>query len=218
MRLKYLNEWMAVMFVAVVTVSLLFINSPLAAADQGKASGILFIVGNTADESPISGIELEICQQNADGSIGKKIGNFVSQTDKTGDGHIYINLAPGNYCYRVATEGYHLSGNNEWEPLVIEGNDSAVFVWISPVGEELEIEDEKVAQGAPQQLQGEVTHSQDRQVDELEAGTKGNHQGLNLNLLKILEVSNSVWLTLGLLAGIIFGVIGLDYLMRARRH
>ena len=196
-----------------ILLCLFLVNSPFSEAEQTKSAEILFIIANQADESPISGIEIEIFRNIDGGTPGEKVGNFISQKDKTGEGLMNISLAPGDYLYRVVTEEYRLTGEGEWETFRIEGRDSAVLLWVRPVGEEMEIKDEEVALGAPK-----AAFNTERTTEELHAKAEGNHQGFQLNLMHLLDISNNVWLTLGLLAGLILGVIGLDYLIRIRNR
>lgn len=201
--------------VAAITICFLLIYSPFSAAEQRESGGIIFIIGNREDESPISGVEIEIHRNLADGTKAEKIGNFTSRSERTGEGLMSIDLEPGSYSYRVVTEGYRLTGKEEWETFQIEGDDKAVLLWVRPKNgeEETVIEDEEVAKAAPK-----VEFNTDRKTDEMYANAKGNAWGFQIDLMRLLDISNNVWLTLGFLASLILGVIGLDYLLRLRKH
>ena len=81
--------------VLAMIMALLFISSPRISATQAEKENVLLIVGETVEEATVSGVELELYRQNADGSSGEKIGSFVSESEKDGVGHIRLNLEQG---------------------------------------------------------------------------------------------------------------------------
>ena len=177
--------------VLAMIMALLFISSPRISATQAEKENVLLIVGETVEEATVSGVELELYRQNADGSSGEKIGSFVSESEKDGVGHIRLNLEQGAYVYRVVSENYALPEEAALAEFTVEAGDNTILVWVTPQGN-VEISDEKIAQGAP---------------------AKGE---FNLSKL-IFGAYGGIGITVAVLIVVILGVVGLDYRMRHHR-
>ncbi len=214
MKIKFKKK-AHILLLFTMILGLLVISSSLSAASQAGKSQVLLVVGDTIEESPVSGVKLEIYRRNDDGSAGEKIGDYVSETEATGQGHIRISLDAGNYLYRVSSEEYFLPGEAEWESFAVEGEETTVLLWVTSTAsdaEAVEIEEEEIAQGAPTASSTKMESSQTAKTEQ----AAGKEAGFNLGEL-VFGVSGGVWITLAGLAVILFGVIGLDYAMRNKR-
>lgn len=194
----------------------LVIIGPLFILAQADPVPILFIVGNTADQAPISGLEFEFYIQAEDKSPGQKLGTYISQTDDRGDGRIYLDLDQGKYQYRLLSKDFVLSENQTWQGLEIGEKDSTVFIWVSPKEDGLEIKDDPIPQGQTRTGLKPALHSNGT-IDEVNAHRQADHSNYHLGILKGSDPSNHVWLALGLLVGLILGVIALDRIIGSRK-
>lgn len=194
--------------VLTMMMTLIFISSPLISAIQTEKKNILLIVGETVEEAPVSGVELEFYRQNADGSSGEKVGSFVSESGKDSVGHIRLSLEQGTYVYRVVSENYVLPEEAASAEFTVEAGDNTILVWVTSQGD-VEIGDEKIAQGAPVQPEKEPSGEK----AEISGKAKGE-----FDLSKfIFGDYGGIGVTLVVLITVILGVIGLDYRMRHHR-
>lgn len=212
MKNRYAKKAVYILSACMLIISVFHLGS-IFSADNGTIT--LMIVGNTEDESPISGVEIEMYSAGQDGRT-EKIGNYISRSDESGDGQITLQLPAGNYRYTLVGNTYEFADHKKWQDLKIEGFGNVVLVWVSPVGkdksgknEETEITDEKIAQAAP-------TENNLTPQGNFEEGAVGDHQNGKLRELQ-LQNSKNVLITLGVLAAIIFGIIGIDYLSNSRK-
>lgn len=216
MRLKRYGKTIELFVLLCVVLSVIITNSSYSLIAENSKSEVLLIVGDQTDASPLSGIEVEIYHKNETG-IGDKVGNFISQSEAGSDGHIHVKLTRGEYQYRVVTEGYHLPNEAEWESFYVEQDTEILLIWVisaeASQKEEI-IEDEKIAEGSPKKenTPEKPVKKQDANLDEATSGQQGD---IRIGDFK-LNIVNNVWLTLGILAFLIFGIIGLDYLANKR--
>ncbi len=185
----------------------LFISSSWSLAAEGEKEKVLLIVGETVEETTVSGIELELWQQNADGSVGEKVGSFVSEAETTGAGHINLNLKQGAYIYRILSPDYVLPKKATWADFVVEAGENTILVWVEPR--------EDMADGQEKTESSEKSKEADKP-----SGAKGEISGtgkgeFNVGNL-IFGTYGGIGITLILLLLAILGVVGLDYRMRRR--
>ena len=168
---------------------------------------VLLIVGETAEETTVSGVELELFRQNADGSVGERVGSYVSESEENGIGHIHLSLEQGSYIYRVLPGQYVLPEKATWKDFAVEAGENTILVWVEP------------RIGKP--TDGEKTRPASIKPEEKPSGEKGEISGkakgeFNLNQL-IFGAYGGIWVTLIVLLVVILAVVGLDYRMRHRR-
>lgn len=209
MKNKYAKRAVHGLTAIMLLISIFHLSSPFFSNAQNKTT--LVIVGNTKDESPISGVEIEVFRSQEEGKLGVSVGKYTSQSDSTGDGQIYLELEDGDYNYQVLSEKYELPDKESWQSFRIEEGQEVILLWISPKvpSKEEEIADEEIAQGAPEE-------KETKPEGNFEEGEKGDHQNKKMRELQF-ENSRNVLITLGVLALIIFGIIGIDFLVNSRK-
>ena len=198
------------MFVVTMILTLLLVGVSYVSAAEGKKEKVLLIVGETAEEATVPGVELEIFRKNAEGGAGEEVGRFVSDSQKHNVGHILLALEQGDYVYRVVSENYALPEEAAWAEFTVEAGKNTILVWVTTQGE-LEIADEEVAQGAPEQPVKEPEPTGEK--GEISGKGKGE-----FSLSKfVFGAYGGIGVTVMVLIVVILGVIGLDYRMRHHR-
>lgn len=219
--------WYVIAMMGIIWISLMPSDA------KSNHSDTLLIIGNMADEATLSGVRVEIFQEKQNSDL-EKIGAFISQKEKEGDGYIYLNLDKGVYHCKILSEEYQLDNEAGMQKFEVEQRGQAFLIWVRPVTEGTksmetaknsdfeEIEDEEVAQGAPVKKEKiEESKHEENKPAEMISVKKENHLSnpkgeIHLEPLEMQKVSVNVWIILGALAGLLIGIIGLDQL--SSRH
>lgn len=210
MKNKYARRLVHILMTAMLLISVFHLSSPFFSSAKNRTT--LVIVGNTEDESPISGVEIEVYRSAEEGKLGESVGKYTSKSDSSGDGQIYLELENGDYNYKILSESYELPEKQSWQSFRIEEGQEVILLWISPKadGKEELIVEEETPKGAPSAA------NETKPEGNFEEGGKGDHQNMKMRELQF-ENSKNVLITLGILAMIIFGIIGIDFLVNSRK-